>query len=177
MIKSIIIKIAKKLKLIDDISIYRRRGVSIGKNCRFYNVSIDGGHGYLVEVGDNCILTNCTILSHDGSTKNYIGKSRIGKVIIGDRCFIGLQSIILPNVVIGDDCIIGAGAVVTRSIPSNSVVGGNPAKVIMSTEDFKKKHEEYMKSKPVFEIYWKHKSNEQKMQEKELLKDTFGYDE
>ncbi len=49
-----------------------------------------------------------------------------------DNVFIGLGAIILPGVRIGENTIVAAGSVVTKDIPSNSVVGGNPAKVIGS---------------------------------------------
>jgi acetyltransferase-like isoleucine patch superfamily enzyme len=51
---------------------------------------------------------------------------------IGERCFIGGRSIVLPGVKIGDQCIVGAGSVVTRDVPSNSVVAGNPARIVRS---------------------------------------------
>ena len=51
-------------------------------------------------------------------------------VIIGHDVFVGMNTIILKGVEIGDRCIIGAGSVVTKSIPSDYVAAGNPAKVI-----------------------------------------------
>ncbi|MGB1311421.1 MAG: DapH/DapD/GlmU-related protein, partial [Leucothrix sp.] len=54
------------------------------------------------------------------------------KTRIGKHCFIGCASIILPNVTIGDQVIVAAGSVVTKDVPSNSIVAGNPAKVIKS---------------------------------------------
>ena len=148
-----------------------------GENCKFYNVNIDNGHAYLVEIGNECIITNCTILAHDASTKLLIGKSRIGKVKIGNNCFIGLGSVILPSVKIGNNCIIGAGSVVTKNVPDNSIVAGNPAKVISLTTDFKKKHEKYITEKPVFDKYWKCKTRDEKNEEVRLIGDGFGYDE
>ena len=53
-----------------------------------------------------------------------------GPVIIEDNVWIGEGVAILPNVIIGENSIIGANAVVTKDIPRNSVVGGNPAKII-----------------------------------------------
>lgn len=171
-------KILIKLKLTSYEKIYRKKGAKIGKNCSFYNVDFDFGHAYLIEIGNNCTLTNCTILSHDASTKKVIGKTKIGKVVIGNNCFIGYGSIILPNVKIGDNCIIGAGTVVTKSIPENSIVAGNPAKIIGTYEKFKIKNEKLMENGPVFEKYWKNKSLEDKKYERELLKhDNFGFDE
>ena len=55
---------------------------------------------------------------------------RYGKIIIGNNCFIGARSTILPGVTIGDNTIIGAGSVVTKDIPSNVVAVGNPCKII-----------------------------------------------
>lgn len=51
-------------------------------------------------------------------------------VTIGNSVWIGGSATILPGVTIGDNCVIGAGSVVTKDIPSNTVVAGNPAKVI-----------------------------------------------
>lgn len=53
-----------------------------------------------------------------------------GAVKIEKNVWIGEGVVILPNVTIGENCIIGANSVVTRDIPKNSVVGGNPARVI-----------------------------------------------
>lgn len=49
---------------------------------------------------------------------------------IGQKCFIGSNAIIMPGVTIGDEVIVGSGAVVTKDVPSNCIVAGNPAKVI-----------------------------------------------
>ena len=52
-------------------------------------------------------------------------------VILGNRCWIGMNSIILPGVVLGDDTVVGAGSIVTKSFPEgNCIIVGNPAKKI-----------------------------------------------
>ena len=51
-------------------------------------------------------------------------------VAIGDNVWIGTHSLILPGVKIGSNSIIASGSVVTKSVPSGVVVGGNPAKII-----------------------------------------------
>lgn len=70
------------------------------------------------------VAFDARILSHD-MTRNLRADTRIGQ-----NCFIGGRSLILPGVTIGDSCIVGAGSVVTRSVPPNSIVAGNPAKLI-----------------------------------------------
>lgn len=169
--------IRNKIKNEYTIDDYRKLGVSIGENCTIYSSNIDIGHAYLIEIGNNCTLTHCTILAHDASTQKYFKKSKVGIVNIGDNTFVGWGSIILPNVTIGKNCIIGAGTVVSKNIPDNSVVAGNPGAVISTTTDFIQKNEAFLKTKPVFNKYWKYKTDEDKKKEKELLKDTFGFDE
>lgn len=70
------------------------------------------------------VAFDARILSHD-MTRNLRAHTRIGQ-----NCFIGGRSLILPGVTVGDSCIVGAGSVVTRDVPPNSIVAGNPARVI-----------------------------------------------
>lgn len=163
--------------LTDEIKEYRKKGIKIGEDCNIYNSYLDIGHGYLIEIGNNCTLTNCVVLAHDASTKIPLKKSKVGRVVIGDNTFIGWGTIILPNVKIGKNCVIGAGSVVTKDIPDNSVAIGQPCKVIESTEDFVKRNKNYMKEKPVFDKKYDKKSEEDKNKERLALRDTFGYDE
>ena len=58
----------------------------------------------------------------------------IGPIRIGKKCWIGANAVILPGVELGDNVIVGAGAVVTKSFPSNVIVGGVPAKIIAKNE-------------------------------------------
>jgi acetyltransferase-like isoleucine patch superfamily enzyme len=73
---------------------------------------------------DSYVASGAIVFSHDYSrslkTHTYIGK----------RCFVGANAIIMPGVKIGDEVIIGSGAIVTRDVPSNSIVAGNPARII-----------------------------------------------
>lgn len=120
----------------------RKRGVKIGENVHVFGVNIDGGYGFLVEIGNNVTITNATILAHDASTKKFLGYSKVGKVKIGDNVFVGYGSIVLPGVTIGNNVIIGGGAVVRDNIPDNSLVIGNPAKVVCSANILKKTERE-----------------------------------
>ena len=66
------------------------------------------------------------ILTHDRTRGLYVDTR------VGQNCFIGGGSLILPGVTIGDGSVVGAGSVVTKSVPPGSVVAGNPAKVLRS---------------------------------------------
>ena len=64
------------------------------------------------------------ILTHDLASSKHL------HTYIGKYCGIGARSIILPGVTVGDHSIVAAGAIVTRDVPPNCIVAGNPAKVI-----------------------------------------------
>lgn len=134
------------------IAYLRDAGATIGEGVRIGKVSMLGTEPYLVEIGKNTYLTggDSQILTHDGAcamtaVMGYYPETcdYLGKVRIGDNCFIGNKCIILKNVTIGDNCIIGAGSVVSKSIPSNSVACGVPAKVICSVEEWVGKNKEH----------------------------------
>lgn len=79
-----------------------------------------------LSIGEKTMVAfDAIILSHDYASRRHSAKTRIGK-----HCFIGCASIIMPNVTIGDQVIVAAGSVVTKDVPSNSIVAGNPAKII-----------------------------------------------
>lgn len=63
-----------------------------------------------------------------------------GKIIIQDWAYIGAGSQILPGVTIGEGALVAAGSIVTKSVPPHTVVGGNPAKVICTIEEYKKRN-------------------------------------
>lgn len=66
------------------------------------------------------------------------------EIEIFDNVFIGAHSIIIGNVKIGPNAIIAAGSVVTKDVPANSIVGGNPAKVISDMETYVRKRGEFV---------------------------------
>ena len=121
----------------DKIKVLRKRGVKIGDGCLIYNTDW-GNEPFLIEIGNHVVVAGgTTFLTHDGAIWVFREKNPdidlFGKIKIGNNCVLSLNTIILPNTIIGDNCIIGAGAVVRGVIPDNSVVIGNPGKVIMST--------------------------------------------
>lgn len=105
-------------------------GVKIdGKSFIGSNVSFDGIYPNLIEIGEGCVITEGVhILSHFLNTKDHMFYA--GKVVIGKKVFIGMNTLIVNAVNIGDGAIIGAGSIVNCDIPSKELWGGNPAKFI-----------------------------------------------
>lgn len=84
-----------------------------------------------IHIGENSLVAGgVLILSHDHCKRVGNNQPYLIDTYIGRNCFIAVNAIILPGVKIGDEVIVGAGAVVTKDIPSNCVVAGNPAKII-----------------------------------------------
>ena len=114
----------------------RKKGVKIGRNCKVHTVAFST-EPYLVEIGDNVRITSgTTFITHDGAVNVFhgdIGGGIFGRIKIGNNVFIGTNCIILLNTTIGNNCIIGAGSVVRGQFPDDSVIVGNPAKVVMRT--------------------------------------------
>ncbi len=99
------VKIGRGLKLYHAQALVINRGVIIGKNCTIRQTTTIGN-----KVNADNTFTNCPV--------------------IGDNVDIGSNCCILGEITIGDNVKIGAGSVVVKSVPANSVIAGNPAKLI-----------------------------------------------
>jgi acetyltransferase-like isoleucine patch superfamily enzyme len=102
-----------------------------------------GSEPYLISIGKHVTISgNVTFITHDGATfvfrhlPKYQRVMKYDRITVYDNCFIGFGAIILPGVSIGPNAVVAAGSVVVRDVPKNSVVGGNPARVIKSIEDY-----------------------------------------
>jgi maltose O-acetyltransferase len=111
-------------------------GLELGKRTFIArDVYLDPGHPWLISIGDESGLSpGVIVLVHDASMRRHMGFTRIARVVIGNRVFVGAGAIILPGSRIGDDSIVGAGAVVRGDVPPGSLVVGNPAKIVADVE-------------------------------------------
>jgi acetyltransferase-like isoleucine patch superfamily enzyme len=127
----ILMKASDKAK----IKYLRKQGMKIGESCHINTMSFST-EPYLIEIGNHvAIAAGTDFITHDGAIWCFRDELKnadvFGKIKIGDNVFIGNNSTILPNTVVGNNCIIGAGSVVRGKFPENSVIIGNPAKVVL----------------------------------------------
>ena len=93
----------------------------------------------LIEVGDDCILADCRIFDTD--MHSILPNRRSDDALVATspvrlhrNVWVGAAAIILKGVTIGENSVVGAGAVVSRDVPPNVVVAGNPARVVKHLE-------------------------------------------
>ncbi len=154
-LKKIIRKVVLKEKASSDsfVEYLKKRGVKVGKCCYIpepSSVLIDMTDPWLITMGDNITLTHGVVmLTHDygwsvlkkhGSFKGGVLGSQ-APVKIGNNVFVGVNAVITKGVTIGDNVIIGAGSVVSKDCESNGVYAGNPAKKVMTIEEYAAKRE------------------------------------
>lgn len=130
------LKYIEKAGSAKKIEYWRKRGMKIGKDCHLETSSFST-EPYLIEIGDHVAVAYGTnFITHDGGIWCFRDELKngdiFGKIKIGNNVLIGTNCILLPNTVVGDNCIIGAGSVVRGKFPDNSVIFGNPAKVVLS---------------------------------------------
>ena len=134
----------KKKKREKIINYYRKIGYKIGDKCNICT-RLSTSEPYLLSIGDNCIISyNVDFVTHDASVSVLLNEwhnDLYGRIVIGNNCFIGSNSIIMYGVSLGDNTIVASGSVVTKSFNSGNVVlAGVPAKPICTIEEFRKKN-------------------------------------
>lgn len=116
----------------------QKRGLKLGESVQIWaGVIFDYQWTHLIEIGDNTVISSYVqFLAHDESMLPFVKKVKASGIKVEENCFIGTRALILPGVTIGKNSIVGAGAVVTKDVAPGSVVAGNPAVKICSTEDY-----------------------------------------
>jgi acetyltransferase-like isoleucine patch superfamily enzyme len=108
--------------------------IEIGNNCNINGTVIHSNQ--LVKIGNNCMFGPGTVItdndSHRVSTDPYERRKKAvsSPVNLEDNVWIGINCIILKGVTIGKNSIVAAGSVVVKEVPPNTLVGGNPARIL-----------------------------------------------
>ncbi|MGG5216352.1 MULTISPECIES: acyltransferase [Rahnella] len=121
------------------------KGAKIGRNCNICansliennviigdNVTIKSGvyiwDGTVIE--DNVFIGPCVALTNDKYPRSKVYPDEFANITIKKNASIGANATILPGITIGENSMVGAGSVVTKDVPANVIVAGNPAKLI-----------------------------------------------
>lgn len=116
-------------------------GVEIGSNTTIHSFGIINGD---IVIGSNCLIgprvtvlsgthlidTQDLIRNQDAAYFNLHSSYPSRQVVIGDDCWLGANSVVLPGVTLGNGCVVGANSVVTKSFSDYSVVAGSPARLL-----------------------------------------------
>jgi UDP-2-acetamido-3-amino-2,3-dideoxy-glucuronate N-acetyltransferase len=112
-----------------------QKNATIGKNCKI------SSHTFVCEgvtIEDDAFIGHSVTFINDSYPRSTTGSGqmqteadwKVERTIVKKGASIGSGSTILANVVIGEKAIVGAGSVVTKDVPPNAIVAGNPAKVL-----------------------------------------------
>ena len=109
-------------------------GMDISRSARIsFGARLDKTYPQGLHIGDESYIASGAIIFTHDFTRNIHTHTYIGK-----RCFIGANAIIMCGVRIGDQVVVGSGAVVTKDVPSNCIIVGNPARIIKENIKTKK---------------------------------------
>ena len=142
------------------------QGLQISGDCRLIGLPNFGSEPYLISIGKHVTISSrVTFVNHDGGTwvfrdqPRFANVIKFGRIVILDNCFIGTGATIMPGVTIGPNAVVAAAAVVTQSVPPNTVVGGVPARVLMNMDEYAEK---CLAQNPTYDVmaYRKNKASE-----------------
>lgn len=124
--------IGKNVRVAAGCKLYINGSLQIGDNT-FINPNTFVLSNCAVKIGNNCAISwNCQLIDDDVHKIVLNGEKKISSaaIEIGNRVWIGANSVIMKGVKIGDGAVVAAGSVVTKDVAPKTLVGGSPAKLI-----------------------------------------------
>lgn len=169
MIKSIRRLVWKVCFFHNPVKYARKIGVKVGIETHFVDCPSFSSEPWLISIGESTnISSGVSFITHDGGrwVLDHLYPQdapfyKIGPISVGSNCFIGMGTMILPNVCIGDNCVVGGGSIVTKSIPKGQVWAGVPAHFVCTIEEYREKMLKQRKDIN-WKDYWEDKERELK---------------
>lgn len=121
-------------------------GVRIGNDCLIATRDWPS-EPYLITIGNNCQITS-GVRFHTHGGAHVVRRicpdfDIFGKIVIEDWVYIGAGSQLMPGVTIGEGSLVAAGSIVTKSVPPGVVVGGNPARILCTVDEYIQRNTKY----------------------------------
>ncbi|CAN5524343.1 hypothetical protein BH11ARM2_BH11ARM2_01540 [soil metagenome] len=126
-----------------------RQGLDLHPNASLVDVPDFGSEPWLISIGPYARVSGqVAFITHDGASWVYrdhpelAGLRRFGRIVVKERAFVGYRSTLLPGVTVGERAVVAAGALVTKDVPPETIVGGIPAKHLMTVAEWVEKLKE-----------------------------------
>lgn len=147
-------RLLSKINRLSNVSAAKKAGLKVGARSLLIGQQSFGSEPFLIEIGEDCLITDgVRFVTHDGAIQVplilingqkikevYSVKSTFDRIKIGRNVFIGVGSTILPGTFVDNNSIVAAGSVVKGKFPAGVVLGGNPAKILCSIEEYYEKN-------------------------------------
>ena len=121
--------IGENSRMMPPMTVVRGNNVRIGKNVVVMNNSLFMAAGGITIEDDVLVAANVQLISNNHDLYDHQVLT-CKPVLLKRNCWIGAGATILPGITVGENAVVAAGAVVTKDVEDNTVVGGNPAKII-----------------------------------------------
>ena len=121
--------IGENSRVMPPVTVVRGNSVKIGKNVVVMNNALFMAAGGITIEDNVLVAANAQLISNNHALYDHAVLT-CKPVHLKRNCWIGAGATILPGVTVGENAVVGAGAVVTKDVEANTVVGGNPAKLI-----------------------------------------------
>lgn len=121
--------IGENSRVMPPVTVVRGNSVKIGKNVVVMNNALFMAAGGITIEDDVLVAANAQLISNNHDLHDHAVLT-CKPVRLKRNCWIGAGATILPGVTVGENAVVGAGAVVTKDVEDNTIVGGNPARVI-----------------------------------------------
>ena len=126
--------IGENSRIMPPVNVVRGNKVKIGRNVVIMNNSLFMAAGGITIDDDVMVAANAQLISNNHDLYDHQVLT-CKPVHLKRNCWIGAGATILPGVTVGENAVVTAGAVVTKNVEPNTVVGGNPAKIIRRLSD------------------------------------------